>query len=44
MKLIYCHIPKTGGTSLRLTVEANYESDELCAIYDVEDGRNDIRW
>jgi hypothetical protein len=30
---IYLHIPRTGGTSLRLLMERNYQQDEILPIY-----------
>lgn len=32
-KLVFIHIPKTAGTSLRLLLESNYPEDKRCAIY-----------
>jgi hypothetical protein len=36
-KLVFIHIPKTAGTSLRLLLESNYEEAERAAIYSHQD-------
>lgn len=40
-KIVFIHIPKTAGTSLRLLLEVNYQESERTAIYSHEnlDGR-----
>jgi hypothetical protein len=35
-KLVFIHIPKTAGTSLRLLLESNYREDERIGIYSHE--------
>ena len=35
-KLVFIHIPKTAGTSLRLLIESNYEPHERKFIYTYE--------
>jgi hypothetical protein len=36
-KLVFIHIPKTAGTSLRLLLESNYKETERRAIYSHQD-------
>ena len=36
-KLVFIHIPKTAGTSLRLLLESNYTEAERAAIYSHQD-------
>lgn len=45
-KLVYQHIPKTGGSSLKKILETQYRSYQLLKIYDIENHRTnkDYRW
>ena len=36
-KLVFIHIPKTAGTSLRLLLESNYKEGERRSIYSHKD-------
>jgi len=44
--LIYQHTPKTGGSSLKLAIESQYDKSELLYIYDLENrvSKKDITW
>lgn len=41
-KLVFIHIPKTAGTSLRLLIESNYEPHERKSIYTYENLDNEL--
>ena len=42
-KLVFIHIPKTAGTSLRLLIESNYEPHERKSIYTYENLDNELQ-
>ncbi len=41
-KMIFFHLPKTAGTSLRKVLEANFNEDELAFCYKFQGGKDEV--
>jgi hypothetical protein len=44
MKIVFHHVPRTAGTSLRRVIEANYPAKERTETYDPERAATDADW